>query len=243
MVAPSFAAKKAVSDEELDMVTAAGQPVIIQGEGTLSVDFTGTTDIVQTIQTGSQQNLRALALNNVLGENQVANGINISGGVGSGSLGQTNTLNQSWGATADISLATGKGGKGIITPDPICPSGTLICKVTTVTTAGQTQRIRASSAADQIIRAEDGDATVTYNPTLSASLTVDADAQNTLVALVVNNVVGLNQVGNGVNLAGSSTTVGPTVTIANTQAGPGPAGQTNVLGAWRGTPRDFTRLP
>ena len=41
LVAPSFAAKKAISDAELDSATAAGQPTVITTSGnTASVTFT-----------------------------------------------------------------------------------------------------------------------------------------------------------------------------------------------------------
>jgi hypothetical protein len=180
-----------------------------------------------------------LVLNNVLGENQVANGVNISGGVGSGSGSQANNLTQSWGATADISIVTAKGGKGETKVE--CKDA-LICKVASASTNGTTARIRQSSAADNIISSSD-DATVTYTPTTSVSLTVEAGSQDGLVALVVNNVMGLNQVGNGVNISASSTTVGPNLSVTNSQAGPGSSSQSNVLGAWRGTPSNFTRVP
>jgi hypothetical protein len=240
MVAPSFAAKKAVNDEELDMVTAAGQPVIIQTGGPATVTFTPTTDIEVTIQTDAQGALRALVLNNVMGENEVANGVNISGGGAAGSGGQANNITQSWGATADITIVTGKGGAATATA--VCPPGTLICKVSATATAGATQRVRLTSAADNIITAETA-ATVTYSPVMSMSLLMEGGSQDGLVAMVVNNVVGLNQVGNGVNVAGASANVGATgIAITNTP-GPGPSGQSNVLGAWRGTPQNFTRLP
>jgi hypothetical protein len=90
MVAPSFAAKKAVSDEELDMVTAAGQPTVVYAQDKATVSFNGTTSISQVIDTGAQTDLRALILNNVVGENQVHNGINIGSFTVSG--GQTNTI-------------------------------------------------------------------------------------------------------------------------------------------------------
>src|SRR5574341_381246 len=99
LVAPSFAAKKAVTDEELDMVTAAGQPVVVSTGATSTVSFIGTTVIVSDLLTNSQTTLRALILNNVVGENQVHNGVNVSalGAAGVANGVQTNTITQSWG--------------------------------------------------------------------------------------------------------------------------------------------------
>jgi hypothetical protein len=239
LVAPSFAAKKAVSDEELDMVTAAGQPVIIQG-GPVTVSFLPTTDISSVIQPDSQASLRALALNNVVGENQVANGINIAGGTNGQS--SANNIIQSWGSTADLTIVTAKGGAA--TASFTCSETlTLICKVTATATPGATNRIRAGVAADQIIHSTNTMA-LTYSPTTAIAATIEGGSQSTLVALVVNNVTGLNQVGNGVNLASGSITLGPDLVIGPGGVGGGAApSQSNLLGAYRGTPQNFSRTP
>src|SRR6185436_16244351 len=131
MVSPSFAGKQAVSDAELDLVTAAGQPVIISAGAGSTVSFTAVTSIAQTIQTGSQLNLRALALNNVAGENQVANGINITGASNATALQQSNTITQSWGATSDITIVSAGAATGSL---PASCGGALICKVGTQVT-------------------------------------------------------------------------------------------------------------
>src|SRR5574341_153925 len=235
LVAPSFAAKKAVSDEELDMVTAAGQPAIVQGSGATSVSFTPTTNIVVTIQTGSQTNLRALALNNVVGENQVANGINISGASSAGA--QTNNITQSWGATADQTIV---GVPGVTATASVSCGDALICKTQTSVSVAAGVARRQSITADHIINVGDG-STVTYNPSTTITMSIDGGAQTNLVALVINNVAGLNQVGNGVNLASGGLNLGSTLTVTAGNGGVG--NQSNTLGAWRGTPSNFTRIP
>jgi len=238
MTAPSFAAKKAVTDEELDMVTAAGQPAILQGSGGTTVSFVPTVEIAMTIQTGSQTNLRALALNNVAGENQVANGINISGS-NSSSAAQTNNITQSWGATVDRTIVSVP---GVTASASVSCGSALICKGSnSVATAAGVAR-RLSITGDHIIDVGAG-STVTYNPQTAIAMSIDGGGQTGLVALVINNVAGLNQVGNGVNLAAGGVTLGSSTLTTTVGVGAGLAGQSNTLGAWRGTPSNFTRVP
>lgn len=236
MVSPSFAGKKAVSDDELDLVTAAGQPVIVQIGGSGTVTFVPSTRIAQTIQTNSQTALRALALNNVVGENQVANGINITGQSVSSSLAQSNTITQSWGSTADITVASVGSAFSSI---PANCSGALICKVSTQTTTVGGIARRLSKAADVIIEIT-GTGTVTYSPSMNIASSIDGGGQTGLVALVVNNVAGLNQVGNGVNIAGGGLTLGSSgISVVGGNASTG--GQSNSLAGYRGTPANFSR--
>ena len=69
--APTFAAKTVIEDEELDEVTAAGQPKIAQAH-----TFTGSATAVNfqvnvfAAHIDGQQVLTALTLNNIFGENQ-----------------------------------------------------------------------------------------------------------------------------------------------------------------------------
>jgi hypothetical protein len=121
--APSFAAKKALGEGDLDNITAAGEPKIIQldgvtASGDVNVSFSDFGSYDLNIASESQTGLRALVLNNILGENEVANAINISSNTGSTGGAQSNTIIQSWGATKDIGAATvagvvgGNGGNG-----------------------------------------------------------------------------------------------------------------------------------
>jgi hypothetical protein len=232
LTAPSFAGKKAVSDEELDMVTAAGQPVLISIGGSGTVTFNGTSSMTQLIEPSSQTNLRALILNNVVGENQVHNAINVStlnpGG------GQTNNITQSWGSILDLTAVTTA---NAITSVPAVSCGSaLICKTsgTFVTTAGSIRIL--SKAADQIIHIS-GSGTVTYNPSTNIATDISDLSQNSLVALVVNNVVGINQVATGINIIGNTLTVDNPLTVG---AGSGVfAGQNNTIQQYRGTPINF----
>jgi hypothetical protein len=238
MVSPSFAGKQAVNDDELDQVTAAGQPVILSSGNVSVIVAVPITSIAQTIQTGSQLNLRALALNNVAGENQVANGINITGASNATALQQSNTITQSWGATSDITIVSAGAATGSL---PASCGGALICKVgTQVTTLPGVAR-RLTRTGDIIINAG-STAAVVYVPLTNIVASIDGGSQSSLVALVVNNVTGLNQVGNGVNIAAGSITIGPDLTIPTAPTTVG-GSQTNNLSGYRGTPANFTRIP
>jgi hypothetical protein len=73
------------------------------------VEYGNTPNVHLLIATSSQTNLRALTVNNVAGENQLANGINILSAyqnVGEGAV-QSNEINQSWGSFYDWTFAPG----------------------------------------------------------------------------------------------------------------------------------------
>lgn len=100
-VVPSFAAKQALNEDDLDRITAAGEPSFIQI--TNSADSTATVvltfdnaDVTSLdVATASQTTLRALTVNNIVGENQIANALNVKA---NGSGNQSNTVLQSWGS-------------------------------------------------------------------------------------------------------------------------------------------------
>jgi hypothetical protein len=233
LVAPSFAAKKAVTDEELDMVTAAGQPVVVQTGGASTVSFIGTTVIVSDLLTNSQTTLRALILNNVVGENQVHNGVNVNSlGLSAGS--QANTITQSWGSILDIDARTAAGATATAVPD--CGSA-LICKGNAVASAVSGTVQVLSKAADHIIDVGDG-STVTYQPITSIAADLSNDSQTNLTALIVNNVTGLNQVATGVNIAGGSLNLESALLTVSAQGGTN-TGQANAISQFRGTPGNF----
>jgi len=233
MTAPSFAAKKAVTDEELDMVTAAGQPVVITAGGAATVSFTGTLDIASDLLASSQTSIRALILNNVVGENQVHNGVNVNALSGS-TGGQSNTITQSWGAILDITAVTAGGATSATGTS--CGSA-LICKSSAVASAvSGTVRV-LSKAADQIIDVGDG-STVTYNPTTRIASDISNDSQTNLTALIVNNVTGLNQVATGINIANGGIELSSGL-LSVSAIGGSNAGQANNISQFRGTPGNF----
>jgi hypothetical protein len=235
-------AKKSMDEEEMDLVTAAGQPLVISVDyddavnGTLTVTADEMGTITQTIQSNSQINLRALAINNVAGENQVANGVNIQSGAASTgeSAAQINEINQSWGATFDWdyaqgTVATAAGGNG----GSVTVSGSITNNKVNCITVGAGTSCAASDIAnggdggdgavgvlptevlsayaDKIIAVSD----IGQNSTVNISQmnaqtitqTIESDSQSTLAALAINNVAGSNQVANGTNMTSRGATV------------------------------------
>lgn len=239
MVAPSFAAKKAVSDEELDMVTAAGQPVVISSGSSLTLTFNGLTAIASDLDNGSQTDLRALILNNVVGENQVHNGINVnaSGSDAAATGDQKNIITQSWGSILDFDYVSAPGAPA--SNNFTCDPGVLICKGSVTAKGGDGFARALSKGADVIIHAGE-DATVTYNPVTNIASNISDDSQTSLIALVVNNVTGLNQVATGINITNSSVGVGNIVDTLAIGGVLGIAGsQANNINQFRGTPGNF----
>lgn len=232
LTAPSFAAKKVVMDDELDQVTAAGQPTNISAGNTSAVIFIGATSIAQTLAPSSQTELRALILNNVVGENQVHNGVNISATIGNGS--QSNNITQSWGAINDLTAVTAANG---VTAVPASCGGALICKTggAFITVAGTVRVL--SQAADHIINTG-STSLIVYVPITEIAQDIAENSQSGLVALIVNNVAGLNQVATGVNIGSSTPSLGTDLTLsANGGAATGVQG--NVIQQYRGTPINF----
>jgi hypothetical protein len=253
VAAPSALAKKALSEDELDLITAAGQPKIIQ-TGTGSITFSDNPVMSLVLGTESQTKLVALVLNNVAGEVQIANALNIQS-ISNDSFGtQANTITQSWGATKDWTASTtaataaaasgGNGGTGG-SADFTCTKCAGINKSTagaggaggnaTSTSQPATNKI-LTKYADQIVETGSGDIFVTQDGI--ASLALDGTAQNSLVALVVNNVVGLSQVANAVNIQSGSIQLSLPLFV-NQTPGSTRGSQSNTINQFRGSPYGF----
>lgn len=247
---PTLGAKTVIFDEELDAVTAAGQPKIAMAQA--GSDAFATNDQIYhvegSIETDSQNRLRALTLNNVFGENQVANGLNVQAGSGTTNAStQANEILQSWGAAKAWDAATvdgvaapgGAGGAG-------APGGNVNGRLVKDSgNGGNGGNGGNAAAAPGVIRLlwafadEIADADSEFGPAsalnqidTAISGTVQAMSQQDLAALTVNNVFGLNQVGNGTNIAAGGLT-GADITggadVFGTQ-------QSNVISQYRGTP-------
>ena len=238
---PTLAAKTVIEEEELDEVTAAGQPKIAQAhtiEGdAIAVNFQVN---VFAAHLGGQEFLTALTLNNIFGENQVANNVNIqSGDDNSGS--QTNNAVQSWGSSKAWSSETVDGQAG----------GAAACATLGIIAKCNAQGGDASEGkiallwefADEITDAtsELGDAIAANVVIHIVAGTFDEFAQSGLTALTVNNVFGFNQVANGLNIsAGNVNTAGGT--IGGAFVGTASA-QANVSEQWRGSPKGWNAAP
>jgi hypothetical protein len=252
IAAPSIAAKKVISEAELDEVTAAGEPTVITTSGnSSSVLFLGATGAALSITGTAQDNLRALILNNIAGENQVANGVNITSASVTGGA-QSNTITQSWGSIHDTGATSVAGVSSVAiaisAPCNIavfalgCSSGPAIA---TAISAPGVVKVH-SDTGDIIISTSGTNSPVSYIPLSGAAVSLGtaagSDAQEDLVALIVNNVAGLNQVANGLNISSFGVTLG----AGSLSLGAGGVGQlgpvqSNTIGQYNGTPVNWTR--
>jgi len=92
--------------------SASASSTIGQAEAYVTAKNEDASLTTLLVASSSQTNLRAVALNNVAGENQLATAVNVQSGVltvGTASLSplQSNSITQSWGSTYDWSYAPG----------------------------------------------------------------------------------------------------------------------------------------
>jgi hypothetical protein len=253
MAIPSYAAKQVIPDQELDEVTAAGQPVVLVSGGTNAdivkdivkrsgrVTDASETHISLGFEDSSQQNLRALILNNIAGENQTGNGMNIASGGSTGR--QDNNITQSWGSTYDFDIVKGTAVAGSSSSAPggdaSCGRDALICKPVggngsaSAVSGVVTPAIRKSIYSDQVLVS---DGAIMYAPVTVVAMDLGGSAQQGLAALIVNNVSGLNQVANGVNISGAVSTGLTGAGNVSVNGAANSAGQGNVINQFRGTP-------
>lgn len=249
-VVPSFAAKEALNEDELDSVTAAGQPKVIQAiastASAATVTFTDTLSAHLAFGESAQQTVSALVVNNIVGENQAATMMNIASDANglTQSL-QNNLINQSWGSMKDLErLRGGSGGDGqeVTGAYDKCVFGP--CIVQGQDGSGGSARIRTAFA-DVIIHAAgaSADVDVIESPDLELNLGGGAGgvngAQQGLSALIVNNVVGRNLVANALNIASGtiSLTADPVISGSTTQGID--VTQRNWISQFRGAPRGW----
>ena len=232
-ITPSFVMPEALTDQELDHVTAAGQPTVVTAGDNSTVEFAAAVDIALNIAPNSQAGLRALVLNNVAGENQVANAMNISGANTTGD--QVNGINQSWGSINETTAVSVAG----VTAATDLTCSALICKqIGSAAAAPGLIRVLGSTG-DQIVTAGAASALL-YRTATNIAMTIDSNSQTNLVAMVVNNVAGLNQVGNAINLKSGGVSLTDSALVVSAGAGQG-GGQSNVINQYRGTPANFSR--
>ena len=240
--APTLAAKTVIEEEELDEVTAAGQPKIAQSYSALEGDATSVNFQVNVFAAhiGGQEELTALTLNNIFGENQIANNVNIQAGNDNGGT-QTNNATQSWGSSK---------AHGYVVVDG-APGGPAACATVGIIAKCNAQGGDASDGkigllwefADEISdsKATLGDATSANVVITIVAGTFDEFAQSGLTALTVNNVFGFNQVANGLNISGGSVdTVGGSIAGADLGTA---SNQNNTSEQWRGSPKGWSDAP
>ena len=254
LAAPSAMAKKKLSEDDMELITAAGQPKIVQA-GSGSILFTDTSTFLLDLAPTSQTALQALTVNNVAGELQLANALNIQSAVQDITGSQTNTITQSWGATKDWTASTtaATGGVASVVVNVASVNQTSSCGkcglnkgnsytgpviTNNVTANGQpaTNKI-LTKYADDIIESETGNVTVDQNPVFT--LMLETGSQTTLSALAVNNVVGISQLANAINIASAGVVFVP-LAIGPSSAN-GRNTQANTINQFRGTP--YNRPP
>lgn len=228
---PSVQAKSKLADDEMDLVTAAGQPTIVSVGNGGTISFTGGPAFSLTLDTDSQTLLQALTLNNIVGEPQIANATNIMGNANAGGT-QSNVIKQSWGSTYDFTAVSTRGedssadssssGDAAAGTQAVCSQalGSSTGKCGYISNTGSATANASSSStsttsvvsgafalvsayADQIFIGGDN-ASISIESDGAASLTVNSGAQKQLAALIVNNIVGQAQIANGTNIIGSS---------------------------------------
>lgn len=259
VAAPSVMAKKALNEDELDMITAAGQPKIIQAV-TGSISFTDSPVNTMSLAEGSQTNLSALVLNNLAGEVQIANAINIAAFLFGVSPEQTNSITQSWGATKDWTSSSVAGVTASATATASAEATiTASCYKCGIQRTGDAVAAASTSAstsaaagvikvltkyADQIVETEAGNVEVTQNGVQTLELATGS--QTALSALLVNNVVGLSQVANAVNVVNGGIQANPgfpAFLVGAVTDLRGAGAQTNTVIQFRGTPYSRPAAP
>ncbi len=236
---PAVAARKLLSDAELNLITAAGQPEVLIGT---TISLTESQDFQFAAAGNTQAGLRAISLNNVVGENLLANLFNVQATPTSAGGAQTNTVEQSWGATfglGEVVASPGSidvSGKCIACTNAVGPGGGSISipgkaiATTNTVGAGGGGGGTAGIFADGIVIGS----TITMTVQNQFSLVLAGNAQSGLSALVVNNIVGSNLVANGINISSGSVQLAgdPLVSGASAQG----LVQANRLNQARGTP-------
>lgn len=211
-VPSAFAAKQAVEieDAELDTITAAGQPTVLKsGDGSPVVHSDEAQFNLSFDAPEVQSGLRALTIQNVVGELQLLVDLNVLSAIAKvAATDQRNFSLQSWGGTLP-EFATVEGVKA--EPFPAC---TTDCQNGAVNVAvadavpGEISK-PASASGDLIIETGDGSPIVnTDEPLFNLDFAVSR-AQADLAALFITNMVGRAQVALNLNIAAATLSLVP----------------------------------
>jgi len=245
---PALAKKTVIPDEEMDQVTAAGQPKSAQAKSVYgpAEAYNDQFNLIAPVIDG-QNGLTALTLNNIFGENQISNGVNIQAG-NSNEGQQINDFIQSWGSAKahDAVVVEGKrGGDG--GDGGRANSSGLISKSNAGNGGNGGNAAPGKIAllwefADEISSAESkyGSATSFNHVYTNIATVFEENAQSNLTALVVNNISGFNQVANGLNISSSAISAGGDSINAG---GSVATGQANVIRQFRGAPYKWWEAP
>jgi len=237
---PAFAAKE-LTDDDLDELTAAGEPKVIiaeSGHGTATATVTDEAVFNLVLPTDAQHGLRALTVANVVGEAQLLVNLNVLSASNSvAGTDQRNFSVQSWGSTLPILSDKVEGVPGI--DQGLCATDCHANGNIGIVAAPGQVKIESASA-DVILHAKgDLEATAFLREEPVFNLVFDPNAQTDLAALFIANVVGRVQAAYNINIAAATLNLipgdGP---FANPigSTGPGVIKQVNSGVQFRGTP-------
>jgi hypothetical protein len=232
-VLPVQAAKQELVDEEMDKITAAGDPTVVISEDG-SATYTDESIFNLALPEGAQQGLRALTVQNVVGEVQLLVNLNVLSVLGdSAGTDQRNFSMQSWGSTAPLSKekvdgvsASAPGGDAIVKDSGVVNGGDgpsfhkAICNDPCTGNGGDANLNAGNGAAavapgqiqigigsaDVIVKADDA-AVVTNEPTFN--LAMEKGAQQDMGALFIANIVGRAQTAFNINIAAAKLSLFP----------------------------------
>ncbi len=263
---PAFAGKAALSENDMDGITAAGEPKVIDadaGPGTNLVSYLENTTLDMGFGEGAQNNLKALILNNVLGEQSVATALNVGTGGGSRSGSQANSIDQSWGSTKDLvpgvdpvgsipgatkagsdntfngtrcifgPCAVGNNARVINNPVILSAYADLIIDAVTCGCGGTANVITAT---------QENNYELDVGTSVIQGGTSTGPAGVNLAALVVNNAVGQNLVAAGWNIVAGTVGGSTPPIISSDAAGLGQTNQSNTSNQFRGAPIGWNAL-
>jgi hypothetical protein len=257
---PAFAVES-LSDDEMDRLSASGDPVVLQAKGEQDTEVAYLDDSSYELTFSvphAQSGLRALTVQNVVGELQLLVNLNVlSASQNVAGTDQRNFSLQSWGSTlpdpstvktvsasAASAPCAGRGNcngdstEGLFARSSVDVRGDAAAAVSTKISPA------ASASADVIVNAEssEGSARAAVNNASQYKLDfAQSQAQSDISALFVSNVVGRAQMALNLNIAAAQLnlvpgTGGEPFTNPLGSVGPGVIKQVNTGIQFRGTP-------
>jgi hypothetical protein len=251
---PAHAAMEVLNDDDLDSITAAGQPTVViseNGSATQKDSSIQTLNLVENAQVG----LRALTIANVVGEAQLVvnlNVISVSGDIAG--VDQRNFAVQSWGSTLPKLQGEMPGAPGVVNSqtqnpdcDSLCVAGGDIKKSPDVSIGSNNTSTTTNNASAPVVKFGDASGDVIVDgfdnaEVLDASvatLSFEPNAQTDLAALFIANIAGRTQAAFNVNIASSTLNLFPSTDSPFSEPAASSSAvlkQTNSAVQFRGTP-------
>lgn len=253
----SFGAEE-LQDDQMDRISAAGDPVVLDVNGAAGSTATYVDDSVFELDFNvprAQDGIRALTIQNVVGELQLMTNLNVLSASGNvAGTDQRNFSAQSWGSTLPdpdtVKVGTATAEAAPCRGDFSCNggSGKIIGGDAPKVIAGAAEAVvdispAASASADVIVRSKSSEGEAHADIVNQAEFKLrfsESEAQKDLSALFFSNVVGRAQMALNLNIAsgGLGLIPGSSDSFANPIAGDatGVVKQVNTGIQFRGTP-------